>query len=145
MLNTADENKIGTTGSDRSEIAAVAIFDAWLTKFGDAVESRDADAVVRSFYPDGIWKDILAFSWEHRAFGGAAAIRLAFDATCRATAAKDFKVAPGRTPPLFVERAGRPVVEGYFEFQTAVGTGVGFVRILHERAAGEAPAALLAT
>jgi cation diffusion facilitator CzcD-associated flavoprotein CzcO len=143
MLKTAREKGKGTE-SDRSEITAAAIFDAWLTKFGAAVESRDPDRFVSLFHPRGTWRDILAFSWEHRAFSGAAAIRLAFAATCSAAAAGEFRAARGRTAPLFVERAGRRVVEGYFEFQTAIGTGVGCVRILHDDPTLDAPSAWLA-
>ncbi len=49
---------------------ANAIFASWLGRFAACLELRDAAGAAALFVPDGHWKDLLAFTWEHRLFSG---------------------------------------------------------------------------
>lgn len=112
------------------ERTAPAIFARWLGLLGAAVEARRAQDLAALFDREGHWRDLLAFTWEFRTFSTPAEIREGFEATFDGASARNFRLAPGRSAPVFVKRSGRSVVEGYFEFDTAFGTGVGFARLL---------------
>lgn len=109
-----------------------AAYGQWLRGFAAAMSSRDADQVVSLFEADGYWKDILSFTWCYRTFGGSEDIGRALRATLDQAGARDFRPASGRTPPRLVRRAQRSVIEAYFDFDTNVGTGTGFVRLVED-------------
>ena len=113
--------------------ASVDIFQPWLQKFGDALGKRDIDQVAQMFDPDGHWKDILAFTWEHRTFSGRDRIKAAFAATVAGAAPARLRVAAGRALPRLVKRSGREVLEGYFDFDTSAGRGTSFIRLLVDK------------
>ena len=50
------------------------IFAVWLQQFATCLDQGDAEAASRLFAPDGHWKDLLAFTWEHKVFSGRAEI-----------------------------------------------------------------------
>ena len=52
-----------------------------------------------------------------------------------------FALAPGRTPPRRVTRAGTEAIEAIFRFETAEGRGSGVVRLVPDAADGDAPKA----
>ena len=110
------------------------VFASWLARFGDAIEQRDSSALGQLFAGDGFWRDILSFTWEHRTFAGPDHIRDAFEAAADRVEARNVRIAAGRSAPRLVKRSGRAVIEAYFDFDTAVGTGAGFVRLLHNEA-----------
>jgi Pyridine nucleotide-disulphide oxidoreductase len=115
------------------------VFDSWLAKLGAAVEGRETEAFGRLFLPDGFWRDILAFTWTRPTFSGRPAIREAFGATVARAGAKNFRVAARESRPRFARRSGRRVLEAWFDFDTAVGTGAGFVRLLHDESDADDP------
>lgn len=135
---------------EKSDIKAVAtpdtVFAEWLTRFNNVVERRDPAAMAGLFVSDGYWKDVLSFTWEHRTFAGPDEIREAFAATAERTQMRNVRAAIGRSAPRSVRRSGRSVVEGYFEFDTEIGKGVGFVRLLQDSEGSiEAPVWLMLT
>ena len=120
---------------EMSDIKAVvtpgALFAEWLVKFNRIIDNADSFSFGELFVPDGYWKDILAFTWEHRTFAGADEISKAFAVTAGRTKMKNVRPAAGRSAPWLLRRSGRSVVEGYFDFDTEIGQGVGFVRLIH--------------
>lgn len=112
------------------KIAPEIIFDAWLKQLSSAIDNRNSKEFSELFEADGFWRDVLAFSWENRTHSGHAEIETAFDKTVDFAQAKNFRIADGRQAPALVRRSARTVVEGYFEFDTSVGSGVGFVRLI---------------
>lgn len=110
------------------------VFANWLAQFGQAVEQHDAKAFGALFAGDGFWRDILSFTWEHRTFGGPAQIGEAFAVAVDRVGAKNVRTAAKRSAPRLVKRSGRVVIEAYFDFDTALGLGTGFVRLLHNEA-----------
>lgn len=109
------------------------VFGNWLSRFADAVERRDSGGFGQLFTADGFWRDILSFTWEHRTFAGRDEISAAFAASAERVGMKNPRVAAGRCAPQFIRRSGRDLVEAYFDFDTAVGSGVGFVRLQREQ------------
>jgi cation diffusion facilitator CzcD-associated flavoprotein CzcO len=107
-----------------------AVFEDWVARLGAALESADPGAVAALFSQDGYWKDILSFTWAYRTFAGHADIEAALSAHLPGIGVRDVRPAPDRTPPRLVRRSARNVIEGYFDFTTALGKGTGFVRLL---------------
>lgn len=100
-----------------------------LEKIEQALRSEDATAAASLFHKDGWWMDFLAFTWRYRTFNGREAIEAALAKTLKATAARDFTIAEGRIAPRVGRRSGQDVLEGFFDFQTAAGTGTGYLRL----------------
>jgi Pyridine nucleotide-disulphide oxidoreductase len=119
-----------------TEIAVdiVKIYAAWLERFGDVLERRAVGELVDLFDDDSYWKDVLAFTGGYRTFGEKPDIARALEATIDGTAPKGVRQAKGRTAPRLVRRSAKWVIEAYFDFDTSVGTGTGFVRLLHDEA-----------
>jgi cation diffusion facilitator CzcD-associated flavoprotein CzcO len=118
-----------------------AVFETWMAKLKSAVEQRNAEALARIFASDGYWRDLLSLTWEFRTFSGPREIRDAFAVTAEMSGITNIRVASGRSAPKHVKRSGRHVIEGYFDFDTAIGWGAGFVRIQHDDADPENPKA----
>ncbi|MGH3428546.1 MAG: NAD(P)-binding domain-containing protein, partial [Mycobacteriales bacterium] len=121
--------------------AAVApgeISGAWLARFGAALEEGNIGAVEGLFLPDGWWRDLLAFTWDLRTFSGSQAIAEAFESTLDAVRPSRFNLTPGKDPVFVEPTPGMRCVQAFFDFETAVGRGVGFLRLVH---AGTEPGA----
>jgi cation diffusion facilitator CzcD-associated flavoprotein CzcO len=117
-----------------SSVTADAVFAAWLAKFAAAMERGDADGLVGFFDPNGYWKDILSFTWEHRTFSGTDEICSALKSTLAVAKPANIRVASSRTRPSRIRRSAKTVIEAYFDFDTKFGRGTGFVRLLHNEA-----------
>jgi cation diffusion facilitator CzcD-associated flavoprotein CzcO len=116
--------------------ATLDVLEPWLRDFAEALEAREVDRLVHMFDPDGHWKDILSFTWEHRTFSGRPQIRTGLAATLASAAPTRLRLAQNRTPPRLVKRSGRAAIEAYLDFDTKVGRGTAFVRLLVD---GKAP------
>jgi len=108
---------------------AASILTGWLNEFSRALASGNTNRAAGLFLEDGHWKDLLAFTWEHRSFSGRNAISRALEATLATAAPSQFRISPDRSSPVRTRRARRDVVEGYFDFETRDGHGSAFVRI----------------
>ncbi len=106
------------------------IVEQWLSQLDVALQSESRASVAALFAPDGHWRDLHAFTWSISPRQGADEIAALMVAKQGTTAARGFGVAEGRTPPRRVSRAGYDVIEGIFRFETALGRGVGVVRLL---------------
>lgn len=109
---------------------AAKVFAQWVASYGAALESGDATRAAAQYVEDGYWRDILAFTGDYRTFAGRAEIEAALEERLLLTSPRAFRVAADRIPPRQVRRSGRTVIEGYFDFDTEVGRGTGFVRLL---------------
>ena len=101
----------------------------WLQSFNRVMVAQSSPEFRNLFEKAGYWKDILAYTWEHRTFSGPEEIERAFAGSAGRVGARNFRLAEGRSAPLLVRRMGVPVIEAYLEFDTTVGKGVGFVRL----------------
>lgn len=116
--------------SDRSDRSDRALVEQWLARFNEALERQSAAAIAGLFAPDGHLRDLIAFSWTITPRQGANEIGALLADKQRATQARGFTIAEGRTPPRRVTRAGTDVIEAIIQFETAVGRGFGVLRLL---------------
>lgn len=123
-----------TVVEDPTTDLAADVFARWVASYCAALENADAALAAGQFVDDGYWRDILAFSWSYRTFAGRADIEKALMEFLPAVKPRAFRVAANRIPPRTMRRSGRTVVEGYFDFDTEVGRGTGFVRLLLDEA-----------
>jgi len=86
---------------------------AWLQKFGSALERGDINAAAALFEPAGFWRDLVSFSWNIKTCEGRAEIKAMLAATLAATKPRNFCWQGGE----------------WFSFETAVGRGVGHLRL----------------
>lgn len=114
--------------STDTDIAA-EVFGRWISAFGSALETQNAAEAAKLWSEDGYWKDILAFSWDYRTYAGPAEIEAALREQLSTAKPRALRVAPGRLAPRKTRRSARDVVEGFFDFDTELGRGSGFVRL----------------
>jgi putative flavoprotein involved in K+ transport len=121
--------------AERKQTNAPAEAQRWLASLEAALQAKDADAVADLFQADGLWRDVLAFTWTIQTMSGRAAIAATLRETLARTAPRSFHIPAKRTPPRWVTRAGTEAIEALFEFETAFGRGAGVVRLTPDSAA----------
>lgn len=127
--------------AERTRANAPAEAEAWLARFAGALQAEDAAAAAALFTEDGLWRDLLAFTWNIETASGRPAIEARLRETLARTKPTNFHIPPQRTPPRWVARAGSEAIECIFEFDTAFGPGNGVVRLVRDV---QDPARLLA-
>jgi putative flavoprotein involved in K+ transport len=115
--------------AERARTNAPAEAAAWLERFAAALSAGDADAAAALFIGDGLWRDILAFTWTIETMSGRAAIAARLKDTAARTRATNFHIPVQRTPPRWVTRAGTHCIESLFAFETALGRCNGVLRL----------------
>src|SRR5512146_857789 len=118
--------------ADRKQATAAADAQHWLEAFEAALSAQDAAKAADLFLADGLWRDVLAFTWTIETFAGRPAIEAALRETLSRTQPKNFHIPTRRTPPRWVSRAGSENIEAIFEFETAVGPCAGVLRLKPE-------------
>jgi cation diffusion facilitator CzcD-associated flavoprotein CzcO len=116
--------------ADRKNAAAPAEAQKWLTSFGAALQAQDAKAAAELFLPDGLWRDVLAFTWNLKTQYGRDEIERTLRDTLPRTEPANFHIPAERTPPRWVSRAGRACIEVIFEFENAFGPCHGTLRLV---------------
>ncbi|HUG78974.1 MAG TPA: nuclear transport factor 2 family protein, partial [Burkholderiales bacterium] len=94
----------------------------WLERFDEALARGDLDAAARLFEPGGCWRDLVAFTWNLRTCEGRAEIKSMLGA-CLASARPSSFVVHGES------RTEAGTVEAWFTFETALGRGIGHLRL----------------
>ncbi len=115
--------------AERKQTTAPAEALAWLERFETALQAQDA-AAAALFLPDGLWRDILAFTWNIQTMSGRGSIAATLQETLARTKPANFRIPPSRTPPRWIGRAGTECIETLFAFDTAVGPCAGVVRLV---------------
>jgi len=116
--------------ADRKQATAPADAQRWLESFESALQAQDAAAVGKLFSTDGLWRDVLAFTWNIQTMSGRPAIEAMLRERLPRAKPKDFHFPAKRTPPRWVTRAGTQNIEALFEFETAFGRCAGVVRLV---------------
>ncbi len=127
--------------AERTQANAPAEAQGWLERLEAALQAQDAAAAAALFKPDGMWRDLLAFTWNIETACGRQAIERMLGATLARSKPSHFHIPPGRTPPRWVSRAGQEAIECLFGFDTAFGPCSGVVRLVRDE---EDPARLSA-
>ncbi len=115
--------------AERTRLHAPAEAQSWLAKFEAALQAQNAAAAAALFLEDGLWRNLLAFTWTIQTMAGRAAIEATLRETLARTQPKNFRIPPQRTPPRWIGRAGSDCIEALFEFETAVGPCNGALRL----------------
>ena len=102
--------------------------DAWLADFEAALAVRDIDRVVGKFATDSFWRDLVAFTWNIKTVEGR-------DGIADMLTARGWP-APTRRDSGPARRHRRTVTStsAFIEFETAVGRGVGHLRLKGDQA-----------
>jgi Pyridine nucleotide-disulphide oxidoreductase len=116
--------------ADRKQATAPAAAQSWLDSFAAALEAQNADAAAELFLPDGLWRDLLAFTWNIETAAGRPAIAAMLRENLPRTQPANFRIAAERTPPRWLARAGTEAIEAIVEFDTDFGPGNGVLRLV---------------
>ncbi|MBI3705092.1 MAG: NAD(P)/FAD-dependent oxidoreductase [Rhizobiales bacterium] len=116
--------------AERTRVSATQAAQSWLAPFAAALQAQDATAAADLFLPDGLWRDVLAFTWNIQTMAGRPAIEAALRATLARTAPRNFRIPEKRTAPRWVNRAGAECIEAIIEFETAFGPAHGVLRLV---------------
>ncbi|HEY6633637.1 MAG TPA: NAD(P)/FAD-dependent oxidoreductase [Rhizobiaceae bacterium] len=103
------------------QTAPAAEASAWLESFSRELAGGDAGAVLALFAEDCYWRDFVAFTWNVMTVEGKPAIAAMLKATLASTAPTGFVLGAASGQPGHIE--------GWFEFETAVGRGKGIFRL----------------
>jgi len=117
---------------NKANIAPESAFQNWVETFAAAIEKKDGKQLAQFFAEESYWKDFLSLTWEMKTLAGPGEISSALETTIGPMGIKNFRAAPNRTAARFARRSGRNLLEGYFEFDTAIGVGVGFARLSYD-------------
>jgi putative flavoprotein involved in K+ transport len=101
--------------------------DAWLADFEAALSERDIDRSVHKFATDSFWRDLVAFTWNIKTVEGRGGIAAMLHARLSDTEPSGF-----RTREMPTEDGD--VTSAFIEFETAVGRGVGHLRLKGDQA-----------
>ncbi len=99
--------------------------DAWLADFEAALAVRDIDRVAGMFAVDSFWRDLVSFTWNLKTMEGREQITDMLTTRLAGTDPSGF-----RTRETPTEDGG--VTTAFIEFKTAVGRGVGHLRLKDE-------------
>jgi putative flavoprotein involved in K+ transport len=121
--------------AERENVTAAAEAQSWLGGFAAALAAQNAKAAAELFLPDGLWRDVLAFTWNLQTQFGRGQIEPTLHDTLPRTRPANFHIPPNRTPPRWVSRAGRECIEVIFGFETAFGPCHGVVRLVPDGSA----------
>ena len=116
--------------AERKQTTAPADAQRWLESFEAALQAQDAATTADLFISDGLWRDVLAFTWNIQTMAGRAAIETTLRKTLARTQPANFHIPTKRTPPRWVTRAGTENIEALFEFETAFGPANGVLRLV---------------
>ena len=90
----------------------------WLVSLNGALAAGDGRAVADLFLPTGLWRDYLAFDWTLATHEGTEGLAAFANSRGPATDARDW-----------VSESAAGASEGFITFETAFGTGKGYVRL----------------
>jgi putative flavoprotein involved in K+ transport len=96
---------------------------AWLADFESALAARDIERVVAKFVPDSIWRDLVTFTWNIKTVEGREPIAAMLRGRLADTDPLGFRTRETPTDD------GGGVASAFIEFETAVGRGVGHLRL----------------
>jgi thioredoxin reductase len=102
----------------------------WLVQFERAL-ARGDDVLLRTlFHPDSHWRDLLALTWQIQTIDGSDAILRELIPHAGRARPTSFRIAPHRTAPRQVTRAGTNAIEAIFRFEIAQGQCIGVLRLI---------------
>jgi hypothetical protein len=105
--------------------------DAWLADFAAALAARNIDRVVEQFAVDSFSRDLVAFTWNIKTVEGRDGIADMLTARLADADPSGFRT---REAPTEEFDGDEVVTSAFIEFETAIGRGVGHLRLRGEQA-----------
>ena len=109
--------------------SAATAAGSWLAEFEKTLAEPDNVLLKTLFHADSHWRDLLALTWDIKTVDGSDAVLRELKAHVGRTRPAGFRIAPNRTAPRHVTRAGTNAIEAIFSFNTADGHGSGVLRL----------------
>jgi len=106
--------------------------EAWLVDLERVLRAGDRRDFDELFLEESYWRDIVALTWDTCQFWGRDAIRDAIFTHAAQAGLTNMRLDDERSAPRVAEFLGDPVVELFFGFDTAFGTGKGFARLTRD-------------
>ncbi len=106
--------------------------EAWLADLERILRAGDRRDFDELFLEESYWRDIVSMTWDTCQFWGRDAIRDAIFTHAARAGFTNAHLDDERSAPTVAEFLGDPVVELFFKFDTAVGTGKGFARLIRD-------------
>jgi len=112
-----------------ADLDAKSIANEWFHAFAAAVEKKDASAIAELVLEDAFWRDMLALTWEFRTFQSQTAITQFLSATL---VESGFSKLALRLDTVALQQFGPDLawIQGFFDFETKVGVGLGIFRLV---------------
>ena len=110
-----------------SDTSAIESVQSWLSEFASALERGDAAAAAALFETDGLWRDLVSFTWNITTLEGPAAIERMLDSSLAQTGPRKWAIE--ETP---TETDG--LIESWLTFETGVARGRGYLRLRNGKA-----------
>ena len=101
----------------------------WLLNFEEKLINPNQKELYKLFKNDSHWRDLLAFTWHIKTYSGAEIIENSLSIYSKKISPHSFKIDTTRTPPRYVTRAGKRVIEAFFIFQNLYGKCNGLLRL----------------
>lgn len=108
---------------------------AWIGAVEQVLYGGDRHDFDALFLAESFWRDMVALTWDTCQFWGRDAIRAAMFEHAAPAGFKNLRLDDERSAPRTADFLGRAVVEVFFAFDTAVGTGKGFARLCPDASA----------
>ncbi len=104
------------------------IGETWLAALGGMLAENDFARVPALMHPDGYWRDLLTFGWEFKTLHGVDDIQAWLGEARAANTARDFCI----EGEPFVGAIGEhgETLQFFFSFETGIGRGRGFARLV---------------
>lgn len=108
---------------------------AWLTALERSLHASDQPYFDELFVEEACWRDVVSLTWDTQQFWGRRALREAMFRTAGPAGFANLHLDDTRPSPRVADFIGDSVVEVFFAFDTTVGTGRGFARLLPDPSA----------
>jgi len=111
----------------------------WLAGLDKLLEGKNYSAVADMILEDGYWRDLLTFRWRFENFHGRREIETWLSQVAGASPVYGFRIEGDPFPGAIGEYS--ETLEFFFEFETALANGRGFVRLVKDHGSWEHPKA----
>ena len=127
----------------RRDVSITAQAVSWLAAFERALAAKSRPSFDELFVPEACWRDMVSLSWDTCQFWGRDAVRDAMFGYCEPAGLTNLRLDDERSAPRMADFAGSAVAEVFFSFDTTVGWGKGFARLVPDDSAPQGMRALM--
>lgn len=123
-------SRLGVTNPPK-DIEVAKVLNDWGSRFFKALSSNDVDEVVSLIVQEGLWRDMLALTWNFRTLFKSENIRKMLTARLEQTKITNLKLSDHKDKqPALTQTPDLIWIQAFFDFETAVGICSGIVRLV---------------